>query len=1134
MTHQPFKSLHLTICVSLALVFAFAEITSAADREFVGILALAVEEDVAEELKLSSSVQQELLDLVDRREGDAIELAMSMRALPSADREARLAPFRKASEQEGLKLLTAEQIRALQAIQLRRAGMVALAKPAIAKQLKLTPQQREEIAKLLEQRREDAKSLSRRAAARFQAGIDQQLKGVLSPQQNMLWTQLTNSATDGNVADKTNNSGQKSQPNSAAPGQDAVQASANGKSVSPGGNPSSTLQFSFRFAPWRDVIEWFASEADLSLLMDTPPQGTFNYSDPREYTPAQAIDLLNSVLLTKGFTLVRREQMLMVVNLEDGVPPNLITETSLEKLDELGEYELARCLFTLRGIDAESAAEEIGRLIGPQGTVNVLSSANQLQITETAGRLRTFRKILEAGERNSDAALGEAKLIRLEHVRSNDVISSWRKLLGLTDEQNISGDGSLRVVKGKTSRQLLVTGQPHRVAEFMELVGILDVPSGSGSILDTPQLEVYSVTEADPASVLSVMQELFADAEEVRLASDPATGNLVALATPEEHATIRATIEQMQRDRRQLGVIRLRTVDPQLAMLSIEKLFGPPEGAAEQEGKVNTAPRVDADPISRSLLIRGSEAQIQDIRSLLVKMGEQPESASGGGGLSSGRGNLRMIPIDAATARRAIEQMNSIWPTLRKNRIRTVTPSSNIRGSRPGTQIRSDAIRSSDDEVSDDFDDQEDPNSASTTIRTTRSASPERRLAEGRSRYVVQLGTDGGSNIAGQSAEASQGQSANLDNQSVNNQSVSSTEIATELPDVIVTMGDQGLLIASEDTEALDAFEELFMTLADQLFTGTRELSIFYLKHAKAQVASEIVKQFIGGGSGSGGSSGGTMLGGLASAALGNMGGGIVGSLLGGGGGASASLSSGTTVLADPRLNALVVQATPKELDFIEELLTVIDRSNSPERIETIPRPRAIPVVNTDVNDVADVVRAVYASRMSGGGSVQNQPSPEEFIRAMSGQKNTGKSISDAVREQVQINISVDQRRNALLVVAPDDTFEEIRELVSELDFATPELADTIRYGSTNGTSPEIIRQAIEKLVSESTVSERSQTKKPAETPSPTPAARPGRSMEEMKRGMEFMKALQQRAAKENAAAAARKKAAFGKGKGGK
>ena len=36
------------------------------------------------------------------------------------------------------------------------------------------------------------------------------------------------------------------------------------------------------------------------------PKGTFNYTDDRQYTPAQAIDLLNNVLATKGYLLVRR------------------------------------------------------------------------------------------------------------------------------------------------------------------------------------------------------------------------------------------------------------------------------------------------------------------------------------------------------------------------------------------------------------------------------------------------------------------------------------------------------------------------------------------------------------------------------------------------------------------------------------------------------------------------------------------------------------------------------------------------------------------------------------------------------------------------------------------------------------
>ena len=57
------------------------------------------------------------------------------------------------------------------------------------------------------------------------------------------------------------------------------------------------LRFNFRYQPWDEVLDWFAQQAGWSLVLDTPPQGTFNYVDDREYTPAEAIDLLNKVLL---------------------------------------------------------------------------------------------------------------------------------------------------------------------------------------------------------------------------------------------------------------------------------------------------------------------------------------------------------------------------------------------------------------------------------------------------------------------------------------------------------------------------------------------------------------------------------------------------------------------------------------------------------------------------------------------------------------------------------------------------------------------------------------------------------------------------------------------------------------------
>src|SRR4029078_4992624 len=95
----------------------------------------------------------------------------------------------------------------------------------------------------------------------------------------------------------------------------------------------SKLTFSFRYQPWQDVLDWFAQQAGLSLLMESPPPGTFIYTDTRSYTPAEALDVLNGVLLTKGYTLVRHGRMLVVVNLEDGIPPNLVPDVALGELD---------------------------------------------------------------------------------------------------------------------------------------------------------------------------------------------------------------------------------------------------------------------------------------------------------------------------------------------------------------------------------------------------------------------------------------------------------------------------------------------------------------------------------------------------------------------------------------------------------------------------------------------------------------------------------------------------------------------------------------------------------------------------------------------------------------------------------
>ncbi len=230
---------------------------------------------------------------------------------------------------------------------------------------------------------------------------------------------------------------------------------------------------------------------------------------------------------------------------------------------------------------------------------------------------------------------------------------------------------------------------------------------------------------------------------------------------------------------------------------------------------------------------------------------------------------------------------------------------------------------------------------------------------------------------------------------SVNAAQATGETAAGEPPPILISVGPGGLITACEDKKALDDFELLLKTLASRQTTNQREYTIFYLKYAKAQGVAELLEQIFSTGPAS--SAGGGGLSNLAGNMFGGgFGGNLMGDLLfGGGGGEEAPTKltgSGTiSIVPDSRLNALFVQANPTDLDTMEQLLKVIDQSHSPEDVLLVRRPRLIPVNFTSAEDIATVVRQVYADRISGGaggGNAQRQPSPQELIQALRGGGN--------------------------------------------------------------------------------------------------------------------------------------------------
>lgn len=1055
------RSLTLFVICGLLALFA-ANYLPAAEAEFVGVLALVVEEDVARQLELSDDVLAKLKKLILDREDAVADLVLQLQKLPPAERADKLQPFVAESEKLGLTHLTAAQKTKLQKIQLSKRGLSAVTDEKIAEKLELKESQLESLQQLQTKMQTELKGATEREQYLIRANYERQMLALLNKTQRGTWEALTGlaeAAEPPQVAEKppvapaVDPKGKPLVPveepwfpekeKGTDPKRNPPRTEIAGVKPDPRAEASVTsdkdkrLRFNFRYAPWKDVLEWFAQQADFSLVMDAPPHGTFNYTDSRSYSTAEAIDLLNGVLLTKGYTIIRRGRMILIHNLEEEINPNSVAQIVPDDLEGKGEYELVCCLFTLNKMTPEDAELEIRKLLGPQGKLIVLKTSRQVYVTETAGKLRLIQRVIQAVENPVIPKDEKVVVVPLKFTTPTAFLTLARPLLGIPENTNATPDGSLRMSIDEIGGRVLVTGKPERLERVMEIVKLIDLEESKAEVLgpiETPQLEVYTIPSADPAGTLQVMQTLLGGQTDVRLAIDSKTGNLVALARPSQHATIRATLDQLQRDGRQVEVIRLKKIDPQAAVLAINKLFG------IEDGKDNaSAPKIDSDPTTMQLLIRGSQAQIENIRELLKKMGESGESAVVE---KVERSNVRFLPSAGRSTDAALDQAEFLWPTTgRENRIRISTPSKSPRTNSDIPQRRSPTTESKDSPAIDK------ERSEPIRERDARSFSRTRAV------FVSQLGQPP---VAARKEEPVPAEA----------------EQPTPKPekksrpgaDIVITQGPGGLIITSDDLDALDEFEALYNKLVETTAKSGREFTIFYLKFAKADTTADLLKEAIGVGGGDEGG-GGSVLGDLASNVLGDSGG-LLGGLLGigGGGGKSSgagSATTGVTIIPDMRLNALFVHASSKELDTMEQLLKVIDQPSSPEDVQTVARPRLIKLENTQAEDIAAVIRQVYVGRLAADNTQQRQPSPQELIQALRGGGRGGAQAQQKKAEEQKVTIGVDLRTNALVVSAPEYLFMEIKELVERLDSPVSKADESVAVVTLKRANPTTVQRTI-------------------------------------------------------------------------
>ncbi len=427
------------------------------------------------------------------------------------------------------------------------------------------------------------------------------------------------------------------------------------------------IRFSFRGQQWLDVLQWLAKSANRTLDWQELPDGVLNLDTQQSYTLDEARDLLNMHLAARGFTLLRRGEVLSLTKL-DKLNPTLVPRVEADELASRDLHEVVRVSFPLTWLVAEDSVKEFQPMLSPFGKLTAMTATNRLEGLDTVSNLLEIRKLLE----HEQSSNGKDRLVvefKLKHVRADDILQKLRELVGAPANSRLQAAAQFRrqfersrerseegrnnnneegrratrqepevhLVVNEQENSILAHARPDKLAVIGQAVQALDVPSsGAGGVRDTvTRMKIYRTKAIDPDAMRDLIQELINVGKlqsNTQVQADDDSNTLIVYATPQDHLAIANLVSQVDDDGRDVRIITLRQLDPEYALEAVRLLLqGQQTSSGEGRGGRrgggggggNDTFRIEADLERSRLLLWASDAEFDQVKTLLAKLGEE-------------------------------------------------------------------------------------------------------------------------------------------------------------------------------------------------------------------------------------------------------------------------------------------------------------------------------------------------------------------------------------------------------------------------------------------------------------------------------------------------------------------------------
>lgn len=398
------------------------------------------------------------------------------------------------------------------------------------------------------------------------------------------------------------------------------------------------ILLNFQNASLADVLNYLSETAGFVVVQDAPIAGTVNVVSKQPLTAEDAVDLVNSVLIDKGYTAIRNGRILKIVARNGAQKLDLPVMTGSDPAQIPRKDGMVTQILPVRYVEAAKLVENLRPLLSPDATLSANEASNSILMADTQTNVHRVAQIIRALD-SSVSSISTIHVYPLQYADSKSLASVLTQLFA--SDQNSSaasrggGQGGRGVppwmaamaaraggggnnasaqsaaqqaatrviaVADEQTNSVIVNAPDAAIETITEIVNKIDT-----NIADVTETRIFRLEHADAAELATILSSLYSDS-----GTAASAGNRRAQQPAQQAATVNNT------SRSQRSLLQSRVVvvaDPRTNSLLVSASHDTITQVAETVGRLDSGdskkqrvyihPLENADPDNVATILRG-------------------------------------------------------------------------------------------------------------------------------------------------------------------------------------------------------------------------------------------------------------------------------------------------------------------------------------------------------------------------------------------------------------------------------------------------------------------------------------------------------------------------------------------------